>query len=47
MDNTIEEVIERLDNPKYSEEDSKIVKEWYNKFYTPFNKQAFYDIIKS
>lgn len=47
MDNTIEEVLERLDNPKYSEEDSKIVKEWYNKFYTPFNKQAFYDIIKS
>ena len=46
-DMTIEEVIERLNNPIYSEEDSKIVKDWYNKFYMPFDKQAFYDIVKS
>lgn len=45
-DMSIEDVIERLEDLVYYEEDSKIVKEWYDKFYMPFDKQAFYDIIK-
>lgn len=45
-DMAIEEVIERLENPIYANKDAKVVKEWYNKFYMPFDKQAFYDIIK-
>lgn len=44
---TIEEVIERLNNPIHYEEDSSIVRKWYKKFYKPFDKQAFYNIIKS
>ncbi|MBR5323657.1 MAG: hypothetical protein IKV14_02425 [Muribaculaceae bacterium] len=46
-DMTIREVIERLNNPIYRDEDAKIVKEWYNKFYKPFDKKAFLDTIKS
>ena len=46
-DMSIEEVIERLENPIFRDEDANIVKEWYNKFYMPFDKQTFYDIIKS
>lgn len=46
-DMTIEEVIERLNNPIHYEEDSSIVRKWYKKFYKPFDKQAFYNIIKS
>ena len=44
---TINEVINRLNNPTYRDDDSKIVKEWYNKFYKSFDKQTFLNTIKS
>ena len=44
-DMSINDVIERLNYPTYRDEDSKIVKEWYNKFYKPFDKKAFLEII--
>lgn len=46
-DMTLKEVTERLKDPVKASEDAKTVKEWYDKFYSPFDKEAFYKIIKS
>lgn len=45
-DMNIAQVVERLQNPSNFQKDAKVVKDWYNKFYTTFNEQEFLKIIR-
>lgn len=42
----ITEVLDRVLKPETREEDSLIVKQWYQKFYSPFDESAFLKLIK-
>ncbi|MEG1573905.1 MAG: hypothetical protein RRY55_06420 [Bacteroidales bacterium] len=46
-DMSINEVLDRLNDPISANEDAKIVKEWYERFYSPFDKDEFLKIMKS
>lgn len=41
------EVVARLVSDKAFVADGKIVNDWYNRFYTPFSKEAFLNLLKS
>lgn len=45
LNSTIKEVISRLGNPDNFKVDSEVVKRWYSKFYSPFDENAFLNLI--
>lgn len=44
---SLREVVEHLSTSEAFATDGKIVNEWYNRFYTPFDKEAFLKLLKS
>lgn len=45
-DLSIQKVAERLKDPSLFRQDAKIVREWYERFYTPLNEQVLLNLIR-